>query len=379
MFRLILSIILLLLGLLCVFQAPQYHLWLVSVVTTEFPWVFIAIILAVLLWGRAANRFRKAGNIISLLALPCFLYPIIGAWTIAANLDGDLEAAIGGRCLQQKGNKDDKPFNFFRMISGAEVQRSFAVYTYATTSDGPLTLDYYNSGMKTPRPCVIVVHGGSWCAGNSQQLPELNSYLAQRGYNVATINYRLAPRSKWPLQLDDVRAAFTYLKAHAADLNIDTNNFVLLGRSAGGQIALAAAYTLKEPGLKGVIDFYGPADMAWGYKHPANPLVLDTRKIMTDYLGGSVTEVPQYYAASSATEIATEHSVPTLMIFGKNDPLVPYTNGTKLHGILNAKGVKNFLLLLPWATHGCDYTLHGPSGQLSTHAIDRFLLLVTQQ
>lgn len=378
MFRLILSIILLLLGLLCVFQAPQYHLWLVSVVTTEFPWVFIAIILAILLWGRAANRFRKAGNVISLLALPCFLYPIVGAYYVSAHLNKDLEAAFGQGSLQ-KFNNSDKPFTFFRMFTGREDKEPFAVYTYSATLYDALTLDYYRSQMKTPQPCVVVVHGGSWCAGNSQQLPELNSYLAQRGYNVASINYRLAPRYKWPLQLDDVHAAFTYLKAHAAELNIDTNNFVLLGRSAGGQIALAAAYTLNEPGLKGVIDFYGPADMAWGYKHPANPLVLDTRKIMTDYLGGSVTEVPQYYAASSATEIATEHSVPTLMIFGKNDPLVPYTNGTKLHGILNAKGVKNFLLLLPWATHGCDYTLHGPSGQLSTHAIDRFLYMVTQQ
>jgi acetyl esterase/lipase len=379
MFRLILSIIVFLLGLLCIFEAPEYHLWLVSVVATEFPWVFMAVILLLLLWGRVVRRYRTTGNIICLLALACFLYPVTGAYIISANLDKNFEAAFGTGSLQQKGYKDGKPFSFTRMFSGREPQEPFKTLTYVTTPAGPLTMDYYQPQMKTPQPCVIVIHGGSWCSGNSQQLPELNTYLAQCGYNVASINYRLAPENKWPVQLDDVHAALSYLRTHAAELNVDTNNFVLLGRSAGGQIALAAAYTLNEPGLKGVIDFYGPADMAWGYNHPANPLVLDTRKIMTDYLGGTVTEVPQNYAASSATEIATGHSVPTLMIFGKNDPLVPYTNGTKLNSILNAKGVENFLLLLPWATHGCDYTLHGPSGQLSTYTVEQFLYFVTHQ
>ncbi len=380
MLRLILSIILLLLGLMCVFPAPEYHLWLASVVITEFPWVFMAIILLLLAWGRVVKRFRMVGNVICFIALVLFFYPIASANIISARLDDDFGAAFGVGNLQSKAGDDGSPFSFLEMFSGfGEKQMPYETLTYATTPDGPLTLDYYRAPVPGPCPCVIVIHGGSWCGGNSTQLPELNTYLAKRGCNVASINYRLAPKNKWPLQLDDVHEALHYLRTNAATLNVDTNNFVLLGRSAGGQIALAAAYTLHESGLKGVINFYGPADMAWGYNHPANPLVLDTRKIMSDYLGGSVTDVPHNYRASSPSEIVSKQSPPTLTIFGKNDPLVPYQNGTKLSQRLNENGVKNFLLLLPWATHGCDYTLHGPSGQLSTYVIERYLEAVIRK
>ena len=370
MYRLVIAVILFLLGLLCIFPAPEQHLWLVSVLTTEFPWIFMLICLLLLAWGRVVHRFWVAGNVICFAALGAFIYPVISAYILAEDLHQDFEKAF----YAQQDPLQTAPFSFFSMFTGlGEKQVSFTVHNYVSTPSGPLTLDYYQAAATSPKPCVIVIHGGSWCGGNSQQLPELNTWLAKRGYNVASINYRLAPKDKWPAQINDVRSSMAYLRQHAAEFNIDTNNFILLGRSAGGQIALAAAYTFPEKSLKGVINFYGPADMAWGYNHPANPLVLDTREIMEDYLGGSVSEVPRNYTASSATEIASPSATPTLMIFGKNDPLVPYGNGTKLNAVLNANGVKNYLLLLPWATHGCDYTLHGPSGQLSTYTIELFL------
>ncbi|CAF1138692.1 unnamed protein product [Rotaria sp. Silwood1] len=88
------------------------------------------------------------------------------------------------------------------------------------------------------------MHGGSWSGGNNKQLPELNSHLAQAGYHCAAINYRLVPQWKCPAPIEDTAAALTYLRQHADELNIDRNNFILLGRSAGAQTALLAAYTL---------------------------------------------------------------------------------------------------------------------------------------
>ena len=90
-------------------------------------------------------------------------------------------------------------------------------------------------------PLVIVVHGGSWESGDNKQLPELNSYLAHKGFNVAAITYRLAPQYKSPAPSEDVHDAIQYFIQHAARYKIDTNNIVLLGRSAGGQIVLSAA------------------------------------------------------------------------------------------------------------------------------------------
>jgi acetyl esterase/lipase len=210
-------------------------------------------------------------------------------------------------------------------------------------------------------------------------LPELNAYLAAKGYNVASINYRLAPKFQAPLAINDVKRAFIYLRRNSDKLNIDTNNFVLLGRSAGAQIALLSAYTQHEPGLKGVIDFYGPADMVWGYSIPASKLVMDSRAVMERYLGGTYKAVPDKYAASSPIEFVNRQTLPTLIIHGDNDVLVSPLHSHKLDEKLQRNGVKHFYLKLPWATHGFDYNINGPGGQLSTYVTERFLHIVTRQ
>jgi acetyl esterase/lipase len=150
----------------------------------------------------------------------------------------------------------------------------------------------------------------------------------------------------------------------------------LLGRSAGAQIALLAAYTLHDADLKGVVDFYGPADMVWGYSIPANPLIMDSRKVMENYLGGSYQKVPQNFVASSPLEFVDKTSIPTLIIHGDNDVIVSPEHSRRLNLKLQQNGIKHFLLKLPWATHGFDYNLNGPGGQLSTYTVERFLKAV---
>ena len=215
------------------------------------------------------------------------------------------------------------------------------------------------------------MHGGSWAGGDSQQLPELNSELARAGYHVASINYRLAPQHLFPAPIEDLQASLSFLRSKSEELQIDTSNFVLLGRSAGGQIVLTAAYTLKDPSIKGVISFYGPADMVWGYQNPTNPLVLNSGKVMADYLGGIYEKVPAQYVNGSATETWQIHPVPSLLIHGKHDPLVSHIHAERLGTKLT--GINHYELYLPWATHGFDWTLNGPGGQLSTFAVMQFL------
>jgi acetyl esterase/lipase len=250
-------------------------------------------------------------------------------------------------------------------------QISYKTFTYDAANG--LTLDFYPAPTQGKKPCVIVVHGGSWAGGDSRQLPELNSELAKAGYHVASINYRLAPQYKFPAPIEDLKVALNYLQSQASILLIDTNNFVLLGRSAGGQIVLSAAYMLNDPAIKGVISFYGPADMVWGYANPTNPLVLNSRKVMENYLGGTYTQIPQQYVNSSATETVTSRAIPVLLIYGENDPLVSHLHGIRLGRKLDSLGVKHYNLYLPWATHGFDWTLNGPGGQLGTWCVMRFL------
>ncbi|MDR3679572.1 MAG: alpha/beta hydrolase [Flavipsychrobacter sp.] len=370
MLRLILIIIFFLGSLLTVFPAPILFCWYVAILVTEFPWVFIAATLLLVIWGFGIRGTGLAGTMLGTFALVLFLRPIVGAHIISTKLDESLQEAFG----KYEINDAVPAFNVTGMITGINApQLPYKTLIYTPAGIAPLTLDYYAAQQSDNRPCVVVVHGGSWAGGTSQQLPELNSYLAKAGYNVATINYRLAPEFKSPSQVEDLHVAVDYLKRNAQMLNIDTSNLVLLGRSAGGQIVLEAAYTFNDPCIKGVVSYYGPADMIWGYQHPANRMVYHSCEVLENYIGGTYSAMPQKYADASPVLAVTPRSVPTLLIQGKLDVLVAYQHSPRLVEKLNADHVPNYLLSLPWATHGCDYTLNGPSGQLATYAVSRFL------
>jgi acetyl esterase/lipase len=374
MTRLVLLIILFLISLLTVFKAPAYYLWLMAIAVTEFPWLFIAITMALMATGFWVQKYQLASTLFGLAALLLFSTPIVQAYWVAGSLKANFDTIF------LPGDKDSKndekaPFSFFRMFAGAEALKHQTI-TYVKYADTAMALDFYPAQATGKKPCVIVVHGGSWAGGDSQQVPELNSYLARRGYNVASINYRLAPKYQCPASVEDVKNSLAYLRQPARELNIDTDNFVLLGRSAGAQIALLAAYTMHDKSIKAVIDFYGPADMVWGYSIPANPLIMDSRKVMRQYLGGSYEQVPQTYSASSPLEFVNKQSIPTLIIHGENDVLVAYEHSRRLNEKLQQNGIKHFWLKLPWATHGFDFNLNGPGGQLSTYTVERFLRAV---
>ena len=371
MIRLFLILLLFLASLLTICMAPTYHLWMVAILVDEFPWIFMLATIALLVWGIWIDRFQLAGTLIGIVALLFFAVPIIQAYAVSATLRHNLGVDFGGKDSVLYG--DAHPFRWTNMFNFDNGTTFYRTYTYDTA----LTLDFYPAqGSISARPCIVVIHGGSWSGGDAQQLPELNSVLALQGYNVACINYRLAPRYQSPAPVQDVAKALAYLKTHAGGLRIDTTRFVLLGRSAGAQIALMAAYTL--PDIRGVISYYGPADMVWGWHLPTSKLIMDSRKVMEDYLGGPYEKIPAAFEASSPIGFVTPRTVPTLLIHGKKDVLVAYGHSTRLAEKLKENGVPHYLLTLPWATHGCDYTLNGPSGQLATYSVEAFLHYITQ-
>jgi acetyl esterase/lipase len=373
MTRLILIIILFLVSLLAVFKAFAYPLWLLAIGVTEFPWLFSGITILILLTGFWVGKYQVTGTVIGAVALILFLSPIFRAWLVSSKLNNEFDKAFAIKATDD----EHAPFHFFRMFKPKDTV-GYKTLTYVHYSDTSLTLDYYPAKQAGNKPCVVVVHGGSWSSGDSRQLPELNSYLALRGYNVASINYRMAPKWQTPAPVEDIVNALKYLRSQASELHIDTNKFVLLGRSAGSQIAMLAAYTLHDKSIVSAIDFYGPIDMVWGYSIPSNPLIMDSRKVMGDYVGGTYKQVPQKYHDCSPLEFVDKNSPTTLIIHGSNDVLVSPEHSRRLNAKLEKNGIKHFYLKLPWATHGFDYNLNGPGGQLSTYTVLRFLNLTTK-
>jgi acetyl esterase/lipase len=374
MVRLAFSILFFLISLLTVLKAPAYFLWLVAIIIDEFPWIPFVITAIFLLSGLKNPVQPLLSNILLTTALVLFSTPVIRALKVSSHLTEALGKSFG---LLSPAPETVAPFRVMRMFSRND-KITPVQYAYKKTANGNLMLDFYPSKLSGKRPCIIVVHGGSWKSGDNKQLPELNSILAEKGYHVAAINYRLAPGAISPAPVDDVREAIAFVKSQGEKWHVDTTRIILLGRSAGAQIALLAAYTLKDPDIKGVIDFYGPADMVWGYSIPSNPLIMNSRKVMEDYLGGTYHAKPENFQRSSPLLHVSRNAPPTLIIHGKNDVLVAYEHSRRLNARLQELGVKHHFLTLPWATHGFDYNINGPGGQLSTHSVLYFLEKITQ-
>lgn len=370
--RLVLNIIFFLASLLCIFAAPTFRLWIFSIAISEFCWAFVLASMLLLAWSVLKKKFQTINITLATVSLITFSIPLLLAYRMGKTLPLELASTLGGRPVRASVFSLTKVFSKTPLLP-------YETMMYSRAAGEQLTLDFYQSRRHGKRPCIVVIHGGSWRGGNSQQLPELNSELARQGFHVASVNYRLAPKYKSPAPIEDIDAAIRFLKKYSRELKIDTSNFILLGRSAGAQLALVAAYTLPTENIRGVINFYGPTDMVFGYSEPANPYVMDSRQVLEDFLG-PYSKVPQNYVSSSPVEVVSrsQKSVPTLIIHGRNDALVSIEHGERLQRKLAAAHIPHFMLTLPWATHGCDYTLNGPSGQLTTFAVEYFAKAVVK-
>lgn len=353
-------------ALLTVFSAPTSILWIVAILVSEFGYyvALIALVLAALAWRRSRTSF-----VLALVAAALCLAPIFRAIKIGRTLPA--------RCTEAFGltNADESPFRFahlFGRISSAGIEVN--EQTYATDGAKTLKLDLYRRrDASTPLPIIVMIHGGSWKGGTKSMLPAENFHLAREGYAVAAIEYRHAPQSPFPAALDDVFRAVDFLKTLPNEWHLDPTRIALIGRSAGGQLALSAAYSGREANIRGVVAFYAPSDLVLGYEQPSRRFVLNSRKVLEDYLGGAPNERPQTCAAASPINFVNDTTPPTLLIHGLLDPIVWPNQSKNLAEKLRAARRPSLLLEIPWGTHGCDANPAGPTAQLSRYTIDRFL------
>lgn len=369
------------LSLLAIFKAPTRLLWIIAILVTECGHILAMSSLLVLLPGWRSSRLGRLSVMLGLSASLLALTPLIRAASVKKRLPEQFEVAFGKHSENDSfpNRWRQSPLDYLDVFRGIDYPTiACTTFVYRIIGEDSLTLDLYRPApVNSASPGVVVIHGGAWQSGNSKQLPELNSYLASRGYLVAALNYRLAPSWRYPAPVEDIQAAVSYLNQHATQFGLDPTRLVLLGRSAGGHLALQVAYASNESAIRGVISFYGPADLYYGYTHPANPLVIDSRKVLVEFLGGSPDELPEIYRRASPIHYVGASTPPTLLIHGGRDELVSPAQSRRLADRLRDRGVAHVYLELPWATHGCDFNLNGASGQLIVYAVERFLAAVS--
>src|SRR5439155_10548631 len=179
---------------------------------------------------------------------------------------------------------------------------------YAAADSSPLELLLFRAaGVEDRRPTMIVVYGGAWRGGSPVQAIDVSRYFARRGYVVVAVDYRHAPQHPFPAQIDDVRRSLVLVRDSAAAWDIDTARVAIVGRSAGGHLALLAAYAPRDPRIaaaepltaRAVVAYYAPFDLAEAYDDLPSPDPIDVRHVLRDLIGGSPSELPLRYREAS--------------------------------------------------------------------------------
>ncbi len=227
-------------------------------------------------------------------------------------------------------------------------------------------LDLQLPGNPKGAPVVLWVHGGGWVAGNKDNPPI--GFLKQRGYVVASMNYRYSTQAPFPAQLEDAKSAVRWLRAHAAQYGYDGHRIAVWGHSAGGTIVemlgVSAAHHNFDRGdnldtsseVQAVVGMSGPTNFVPMIRHAIangdarNPKAII--QVVGRLLGCPVEESERYAPAASPTSYVSVAAAPTLLIHGGRDELVPVEQSQELHDLLQAAGAKCELLIIPEADHG---------------------------
>jgi acetyl esterase/lipase len=251
--------------------------------------------------------------------------------------------------------------------------------------DPPLRADVYAGKGAGPRPFVVVVHGGSWRGGERGQGVHISRALAAAGYTVFDVEYGVAPGHPFPAGVADVKCVLGRLRARAGELGIDPGRAFLLGRSAGGQIALLAAYSsgdgrlppscgIEDAPVQGVIALYAPVDLVYGHANPMRPDVILGNESLELYLGGSAKSRREAYRLASPRHWVGDGPLPpTLLLHGASDPMVECLHSVLLASELVAAGQKVRQVCVPFGEHAFDMRPGGVGDQLARGAILEFL------
>jgi acetyl esterase/lipase len=371
-------------------RARRILQWQMGVLVTEFGIFFSPLALAHFAAALLLPGFTGVlAGLLAVAAFTFFVCPDIQSLILARKIPGKLRAAFGPSAVPAKNppRAGAVPGAGFWRKTVARVLGCFGplrdpVETrsleYPAAGDVKRRIIFYPAVGRSNAPCVVAMHSGGWAAGSPEEFAGCHSALAREGYAVACVEYGLTPAHAWPTPRDDVRAAIVWLKANAAGLGIDAGNLVLLGRSAGGQVVLCAAYDDPDPAIRGVAAFYAPTDMVFSWRGSYEGDMLDSPKLLSNYLGGRPHECPDSHAEASPILHAGKRSMPTLLLHGARDEIVWCIQIRRLARILNRAGSPHFALLVPWGRHGFDYRLRGPGGRIAWKSLTGFLAAVTK-
>lgn len=234
-----------------------------------------------------------------------------------------------------------------------EINRDIVFAIHGETS---LRLDAYIPSGSGPFAGVLVVHGGAWRTGSKSHVSHYGRRLAQSGYAAFMIDYRLAPASQFPAQIEDSRCALRWISSNAEQYRVNTDYVGALGYSAGGHLVALLGSTQDIPGFadrdcncEGSIPFL-KAVVAGGAPCDFRQLPLDSH-YRSYFFGGTRAEKQELYVMASPAAHVSHADPPMLFFHGERDWLVKISQPHNMIKSLKKAGVEASLSVIKGAGH----------------------------
>lgn len=228
-------------------------------------------------------------------------------------------------------------------------------------------------------PAIVFVTGGGFINANKDNAIQQRLDMADAGYVVASITYRVAPTATFPQPLEDVKAAIRYLRAHAEKFNIDPDRIGIMGGSAGGYLSAMAGttngtrqfdkgeYLDQSSDVQAAVDLYGLSDLTkvgadyspevqQAHRSPGatEALWVNGSPVFGGKDGGIFADAEKTKAANPITYIS-DKTAPFLLMHGDKDTVVSPSQTQLLQQALVDHGIEARRYIVKDAQHGGVY------------------------
>ena len=208
-------------------------------------------------------------------------------------------------------------------------------------------------------PCIVWICGGGWMRMDKSAHLSYLSTLAHQGFVVCSVEYRTSNEGCYPMQIEDVKAAIRYLKAHADRYRIDKEHFGAMGESAGGFLTCMAAldhdkardvgeYLEESSNIQAACPWYPPTNLSTFKYKDAEECAASMESLLLGY--NIMRNIKEAYNSSPVSKV-TKDVPPFLIIHGINDQTVPFEQSEELYDKLIENGCDADLIALEGADH----------------------------
>lgn len=250
--------------------------------------------------------------------------------------------------------------------AAADTVKKTADLEYAVVAGQALRLDLYQPEATRNAPLLVWVHGGAWEAGSKSPMPA--TALVERGYAIASLDFRPASTARFPGQVHDIKAAIRFLRATATQHGYDARRIGILGASSGAHLAAVVATTNGHPELEGTLGAYGNESSAvqaivsyFGASNLTTILAQSTpfgvgvrTPALKRLLGALPDENPALAQLASPVFHVDASDPPLLLLHGDQDPQMPINQSHELQGAYERQGLTAGFIVVHGAAHGGD-------------------------